>query len=342
MKKQRTLKYIFAMAIGSTLLVGGYESAGAEVPLDKTKSESFCEVPKRTATQFDLSAVSSQTTDDFYRSNMDDRQFLLFGDTDHSDSRIHDYFYSKEHIDRLSSLGVKHIFIERAPSQSQKGIDDLVTGKITPEEFATKYAGGGMWDRDGAKEARIRVAEGMVYATGRGMKIHASDIKSKGIATKEEREELYKYFGDMSSEFNRLCPGAESMTDEFYDYYVEKRADYLKKWGTRFNEIMQERFNDTNRVNYIKSIAGNERSAIIYGAAHFSGPQSIKILLGHDNTVHINLFPDKRKSAEYGPSIKNSDFAQVIDQKRIYKIGTLDFKTTPDKTQKKNTGGFKP
>ncbi len=267
-----------------------------------------------------------QAADEFYKNDFGDRQFFLFGDTDHSDYRVHDYFYSDEHLDRLAALGVKHIFIERMPSKSQQGIDDLVSGKITPEKFAKDYAGGKLWDRDGAEGARARMAKGVVYAASLGMKIHASDVKTKGIATKEERNELYGFYGAMSQEFNKLCPGATNITGKFQQYYAEKRSDYLEKWGARFNEIMQERYSDKNRLDYIKSIAKNERSALLYGDAHFMGPNSFRGLLGAAKSVYTKLFPSESKVVQYGSSIKTSDFAQVIDQKYVYKVGKFDFK----------------
>ena len=311
----------FTIALGAAIMGGAPDRALAE------DGAGFCTAPARPpAARLDLAALPSRTADEFFKGNLGGRQYLLFGDTDHSDRRIHDYFYSQEHIDALAAQGVRHLFTERAPQDSQQGIDDLVAGTITPEEFAAKYVGGKLWDREGAEETRVRIAQGMVYAAGKGMKIHAANIFTKGIAAKEEREGIYQFFRDMSADFSKACPNAEHMTGEFQRQYWEKNFPLLKITEARFGQIMAERDNDAGRVDLIKSIAGNERSAIMFGAAHFfDTPRSIKTLLGAGNSIHINLFPAEDKMTESGPAANGSDFALLIDRQSVFKTGTLDF-----------------
>ena len=316
-KKQSVFVKSFIAASLGMALAGGVSAAD---DIDPALTAQLCQAPPQQYQHIDTAPFESRTTQAFYQNDFGGRQFLLYGDTDHYDLRIHEAFYKKEHIDYLASIGVKHIFIERDPHVSQQGIDDLVSGAITPEEFARDYAGGGMWERKGSEQERIDMAEGVIYAASKGIAVHASDVKTKGIATKQEREELYKFYGDMSSEFNRLCPGADTMTGAFYQYYMIKNQAYLQEnnRGRRFGEIMQERYNDANRVALIKSIAGNERSAIFYGAAHLHGPRSIPALLGAGSTVHINIFPDSTALDEYGlDAAEGIDFAYVVDQDRF-------------------------
>ncbi len=295
----------------------------------------FCPAPSQSAPQASQtsrapSGMPSRSIAEFYKGTFSERQYFLFGDTDHSDHRIHDYFYSPAHIDHLAAQGVKHIFLERSP-HSQQGIDDLIAGTITPQGFAEKYSGGKMWDRQGADEARIRMAQGIVYAAGKGMAIHGANLFTKGIATREERMEMYRFFGEMSAAFAKECPDSSYMPDEFSDRYWSENIGKLSLTPERFAQIMrEERDNDTGRTEFIKEKAGMERSAVIFGAAHFSdAPQSIKTLLGPENTVHIDLFPEVEKIEATLAESKKADFIFVIDTARAYKYSSLDFHAKP-------------
>lgn len=331
-KNRGFLKSVFAASVGMAVVAGGYWAL-SEARYDyKIKDEGICKEVVTEAAQRDFSKLPVRSAADFYKSTTaEGRQFLLFGDTDHSDYRINDYFYSPAHLDILAQAGVRHIFIERGPG-SQKGLDDLVAGKITPEEFSSQYEGGRMWDRKGkdAAESRIRMARGVVYAARKGMVVHAIDVKTTGIATKKEREELYAFFEDMSASFSAACPGADHMTDAFNEAYEQRRYFYLMQKEKRFTEIMQERSNDEHRAALIRKIAGSERSAVLFGSDHYSGPKSIKTLLGGDNSLHIDFFPDQNKMQQYSPGVSVADFSHVINAGHIYQNGRLAFSKTKE------------
>lgn len=324
-KNRGFLKAVFAASVGAAVIAGGYWAFSEARYGHKIKDAGICKEVVTETAQINIQTLPMRPAADFYKSPVaEERQFMLFGDTDHSDYRIGDYFYSAAHLDILAQAGIRHIFIERAPG-SQKGLDDLVAGKITPEEFSSQYEGGKMWDREGAAQSRIHMAKGVIYAAGKGMAVHAIDVKTTGIATKKEREELYAFYGDMSASFNTACPGADHMTDAFYEAYQQRRYFYLMQKEKRFAEIMQERSNDENRVALMRKIAGGERSAVLFGAAHYSGPKSMKTLLGKGSSLHINFFPDQDKMQQYGPGISAADFSHVINAGRIYQTGSLAF-----------------
>ncbi|MBI4031393.1 MAG: hypothetical protein HY370_06915 [Proteobacteria bacterium] len=222
-------------------------------------------------------------------------------------------------------MGVEAIFIERA-LDTQKGIDDLIAGSLTPEEFATQYDGGKLWDREGAEEARMRVAEGIIYAASRGIKLLSANIFTKGIASPEERAEIYGFFGGMSAAFEKECPGAQFMTQEFNEKYWIENISRLKITPERFEEIMGERSNDSGRVAFIKEAAGGKRSVILFGNGHFTGaPKSIKTLLGTENVVHISMFPETAKLTHYDSGNNKADFLFLTGEQRIYKVGDIPF-----------------
>ncbi|MCB9991866.1 MAG: hypothetical protein H6867_10965 [Rhodospirillales bacterium] len=274
-----------------------------------------------------LSQQDSQNGNQFYGSAMGNRQFLLFGDTNHYDHRISDYFYSHDNIDRLSAQGVKHIFIEMGP-QNQYIIDDLVSGKMTDDDFA-KINKGGIWDHNNKSdyEQDLHAAQGILYAAAKGIKIHAVDLKGHTSVTKADREELYKFIKDRSRTFAALCPQNDSMTMAFIQAYHGKRQAYLQHYAPIFNELMATRYDDTERAALIKSIAGNERSAVFYGSGHYDGPKSMPALLGPENSVQIYIFPDARQvEGQYAQGeFTGVDFGHIVSENKVYQLGTVTF-----------------
>lgn len=272
-----------------------------------------------------LSSSATMGEEDFYDTGLgqDQRQFLLFGDTDHSDPRHTYYFFSKDHLDRLSEAGVKHIFIEQSKDHQQY-YDDLTAGKLSPEEFAAVWASS-MWHGDNLYEDMLMKAYSTLYAAKKGIKIHCADIENNEAASKDDNDVLYDFVKDMTGEFQRVCGNDNRLTNSFANAYGLKSPLRTILSNRAIERVMIDRHNDTRRARYIKSIAGGERSALFYGAAHMADrDKSFKTLFGVENCVHINLVPGIEKIYEK-PRNLEADFAHVIDRKAVYQTGAIAF-----------------
>src|SRR5688572_14821634 len=76
---------------------------------------------------------ASQSAEIFSRA-----QFIFFGDTNHTDMRIHRFFYSPKNIKRMADAGIKHVFPEVNPI-FQDLVDEVSSRRITPEVFAARF-----------------------------------------------------------------------------------------------------------------------------------------------------------------------------------------------------------
>lgn len=271
----------------------------------------------------EFSGIPSFPEEEFYNSGLggSQRQFLLFGDTNHSDSRHIDYFYSKEHINYLHGLGIKHIFIEQSKDQ-QAAYDDLVQGEKTPEEFAGIWAKG-MWSGDNIYKEMLKRAHSVLYCAEKGIKVHCSDIYNFDMVSKEDFRSLVENVTDMTNDFRDICPDASGITGEFASAHAWRNPIRTIFNSISAHRVIDARNNDLKRAAYIRSIAGNERCAVLYGAGHFDDSNtSFKNIFGKDNCVHIDLYPDEKAVGNITRSGR-PDFTYLVNKQKFYQTGDL-------------------
>ncbi len=241
-----------------------------------------------------------QVTDEI-RLAAKDNQFVILGDTDHSSPTIRDFLKSPELVSAAQAAGVKHIFLEY-PAVLQDEVDQLRRGEITKEGFAEnvsdQFYG---WFADEAEEIKhfTDMADFILDAQKSGIAVHFADVTDANQVFDVD-EQLEKEFGkDAFAKFqdttthlleaagvassdnplsglnlaNELSPEQKEKMREAFNALPQDERENFSRISGRSLEILDEnmnqtRFNDTQVTQHITSIAGADKSLIIYGAFH--------------------------------------------------------------------------
>lgn len=207
--RREFLKKASISAASLTALYWGFTEANYHIALRNndvcTANDNDGDAENKQKLRDELASSQTMADDAFYATGLGrgQRQYLLFGDIDHSDPRLAIHFYSKEHIDRLADLGVKHVFIEQSKDQ-QRDYDDLTSGRITPDDFAGLWAPS-MWQGDQVYEMMRMRAHSILYAQTKGISVHCSDIYNHDMASKNDFSKMIGFIRDMTAEFQDVC-----------------------------------------------------------------------------------------------------------------------------------------
>lgn len=214
-----------------------------------------------------------------------DKQFTLVGESDHTDARIPNFFYSKANIQNMVTSGVKHVCIEWNAAE-QSALDDVQNGTVTPEEFADTWRTN--WGtRDFQREQMFTLAKGVKELSARGIKVHAIDVYGEHTSNTTATEQ----FHTSSSIFHQEMCGADSplTTRSQVAYAFMHPISFIRSLSDA-NEVQSERANDRERVNLIRQKCGDEKAVIFMGSRHFSG--TARSIRNHlvDECNHAELF----------------------------------------------------
>lgn len=287
-----------------------------------------------------LFAKSSVPKEEFYQRLMGQRQFTIFGDTNHSDKRIHDFFFSAENAQNILQSGIKHVFLER-PYQMQGVFDQLGRGEISEEDFMTATMNmHNLDEKPVITDAMCRTISNTARFCRTMMQnnipVHCIDDRDHldqddlsnilGSMIKLQKHVISK--GDptaiihgrivMSFVLEKVLPESSSQNDRAAD---AKQAE----------QFLKERVDDTKLAEDIKRVAGDEKSVILYGTGHGSGQNDLDDLLGKDNVIRVHihaqqeLYADRimslnRDEPEYDPP----NYVHLLDTERVYEVTPLD------------------
>lgn len=283
---------------------------------------------------FRLKAQPQADAEDFYKTALaDNKQYLFFGDTNHTDTAIHHFFFSEENAERLVKAGVKHVFVEYQP-EYQDIFDECAAGTINDEEFVKK-----MQQRskeiykidDNAPKIDNPIADDMLksqkmmakairYWAENGVKTHCPDDRSgftdKDLnALRSSYTLMYKalrYAKDCGTD--KPVVTQRLMTSYIFNSTVRKdgsgkkpnnavSVDELKKMSQNadFQSVMSKRMADDKKLSKtITQMANGEKSAILFGAGHGDRENGLGDLLGKDKVLRVNIHSSLEMYAERG------------------------------------------
>lgn len=245
-------------------------------------------------------------------------QFTLVGDTNHTDLRIQDYFYSDENITHMLQAGVKNVCIEYNIS-NQPLFDDLQSGKITPEDFVIeKYR---TTTEEIAKslmlQSRLRTAQGIHKMAQSGIKVHCSDMRYVGHDVDERalrfQEGAYDFHEDM-------CDNPNGITMKGTIAYVVTNPIQFLFNRNGAKDLNLARVRDNEQIaNLIKEQCGNERSVIFFGHEHFNrSVRSIASRIGIENATRISIYGDRTYVDP--PKLYSADIAHFVEEAQLYNL----------------------
>jgi hypothetical protein len=282
-------------------------------------------------------AETKKERDAFYKKAMKGKQYIFFGDNNHSDTRIPDYFFGGDNIKNMVASGIKHVFLER-PYQMQNLVDDLAAGKITVDQFVEEHHKKlpvGWLNEADAKQLARNLGNAIVKLDAAGVKTHFVDDVTRlrnrlgpdGLKPFAEMQKGVREYHAQHANGRPFIFHSKLVLAYTFNNLAKKgaaaKADMqgLAKAG---QVIMEERHNDTETAARIRAIAGGEKSAILYGAAHGFKENDLDNLLGRDKVVRVDLhgdklvFSDKLMCLQRRNEEDPADFRHFIKEGQIY------------------------
>jgi hypothetical protein len=279
-------------------------------------------------------AETAKERDAFYKKAMKDKQYIFFGDNNHSDTRIPTYFFGDDNIGNMAAGGIKHIFLER-PYQMQGLVDDLAAGKLTVDQFVDahhqKMPIGWLNEAD-AKQLHRNLANAIVKLGKAGVKVHFVDDVTRlrnrlgpdGLKPFSEMQKGVREYHDKHANGRPFLFHSKLVLAYTFNNLAKGNANLdTAKLGQTGKIIMEERHNDTETAERIKAIAGNEKGAILYGAAHGFKDNDLDNLLGRDKVVRVDLHGDKLIFADKLMCMQRRNEADPADYRHFIKEGQI-------------------
>ncbi len=244
------------------------------------------------------------------------RQFTLIGDSNHSDLRIQDYFFSDQNIDHMVNAGIKNVCLERN-FRGQPLFDALQKGEITPEEFVIeKYStspeeiNSALW-----LQSRLRSAYGIREMGKRGIKVYCSDVRFSTIQPSQRTLD----FQNGSYDFHEdMCDTPRGITPTVIATYVATNPiDFLRSFSES-KTVNSGRDDDNDPIaQLIKQQCGDEPSVVFFGQGHFGrSVHSISNNLGRENVTEVILFGGQ---AYYTHDMwHHGDYFHFVEEEQIF------------------------
>ena len=230
------------------------------------------------------------------------QQYTLLGDTYHPDLSIRSFASRDGTMAALEANGVKHLFIELPAALNVPGrkfqdiVDDLAGAAVRDPQSvaaarqkfieqirATDYTAFYLTP-DQLESFYGITADMVVNAARHGIRVHCADVDQ--LLTEHRSPVLVAYFDKMNRAYQKYAEDhasdLEGLTPEqirakmqgFRDRFV---GGYSKKYQQEIVELLlKERFEaDGQLAAFIRTIAGNDKSAVFYGDDHFMHPAAL-------------------------------------------------------------------
>lgn len=255
--------------------------------------------------------MTAQDPDAYYPSFLEAKQYTFFGDTNHTVGEIRDYFFGAENTQQLINSGVKHVFIEY-PDNLQYIVTALEEGSLTKTEFIdeiTDNINPLWWSEDQTRHYHALMADMIISLKESGAGLHFVDPGLGNSGMKQESKELlFEIAGEMVGVLEQDgINGSMSSMEIFFAtqaFIYEKLLtdpDFEQKLEDLYTDFFEQRLGKDNEriAANIQAIAGQDRSVVLYGAAHIMRENDLDEMLGGDsNTQTISLYKNKYDYAD--------------------------------------------
>ncbi len=279
---------------------------GGNIGLCNQPDSKLPNIPPSSQTQTSYAEIYGQT------------QFTLVGDSNHSDLRIQDYFFSDENIEMMAKAGIKNVCLERG-FEGQPLFDALQNGEITPEDFVIeKYKTSSeeiestLW-----LQSRLKSAYGIRKMAEKGIKVHCSDVRYSTIDPDPKalafQEGAYDFHEDM-------CKTPNGITDKIVVAYIlTNPINFIRSFNTS-TDLNEARDNDNKAIaTLIRNQCGDEPSVVFFGQGHFgNSASSISNALGEDLITEIVLFGSK--AYDNHRLRHQADFVHYVEEGQIFEM----------------------
>ncbi len=277
-----------------------------------------------------------------YPEELNRAQFLFYGDTNHTDNRLQEFFYSEENMDRMAQAGVKHIFPEIEP-KLQESVTAMAEGRMDAKDLLTKTLEAERTKaiQKGDREtlsllknktfinARLRRFEtlctGFRRAHDRGMAIHCLD----------ERENLDA--ADVEAHF-RYTNKIRLWVEKKYKAPKPIHGKLLLKFALDHKEMSEQMIalktesliktredDDKQLARRMMKAAGHEKGATLFGAGHARSLGGLFDTLGQDRTLRVDLYSSRDMSADRLMGLPEDQgvaphYIHLLDEGKLLKI----------------------
>lgn len=267
---------------------------------------------------------------------------VLLGDTKHGDAGLQSAFTDKGLIDRMAAGGVKHMFLE-IPAGFQPKIEALQEGRMDKQAFVAAYKSSfeNMHQTPEERDTGLsRLADSIVHAAQKGIKVHAADAGLAGDETRrydDALEAAYLIWRD------RLSPKDQALFDLWQsgreaEIPREERHDFmLRRERALHHPDVREAIAETDRLLAVaekarlddsktydiiaSTLQAGEKGVVVYGNRHYQSLNGLDNFLAHDFRVaRIDVHPSGDSVSLSGGGEKPQTVF-IVDQNRAYDGG---------------------
>ena len=303
--------------------------------LDRAFNRPWEKVSASRSALLKLSLKKSFAASSVYDRLLQQKQFVFFGDTNHTDRSLHAFVYSRENIDKLRDAGIKHFFPEVEP-RYQSRVNDVAEGQISPDRFmhlfaidaaeqtgksSEEYLADSAW-----KNNIVAWGQGLRDMHDDGIEIHCLDDRSH--IDEKAVQDLLLFMGEMKS-FTKAHGLPGLFHGKLLIHFVLDNMEKIKNHELELKNVKSifapRNADDPELAERIKKAAGEERGAILFGAGHgFSKERSNSLAdcLGRNQVTQINLYSNRPLYADRlsESSRLTPDYAYIVQENKIFSI----------------------
>lgn len=247
----------------------------------------------------------------YYPEFIAQKQFTFYGDSNHTEGSIREYFFGTENAANIIEGGASHVFIEY-PDKLQYLVDDLQSGALKRDEFIHDLSENIKplwWNDEQTKHYHGLMADMILTLDKANVQMHFTDPGLGESGMKQDSKELlFEMAGVIVKEMeangvNHAMSPLEIFiaTQKFVYAKVLADPEFEKRLEGLYEDFFKERLGTDNEriAAKIQSIAGDERAVILYGAAHIMRENDLDEILGKENTQSISLYKGKANYADF-------------------------------------------
>jgi hypothetical protein len=253
----------------------------------------------------------AQAASNYYPEFIAQKQFTFYGDSNHTEGAIREYFFGAENATNIIEGGASHVFIEY-PDKLQYLVDDLQSGALNRDEFIRDLSSNIKplwWNDDQTKHYHGLMADMILTLDKAHVQMHFTDPGLGESGMKQDSKALlFEMAGVIVKEMeadglNHAMSPLEIFiaTQKFVYGKVLADPEFEKRLEALYADFFEQRLGvDNDRIAAkIQSIAGDERAVILYGAAHIMRENDLDEILGADKTQSISLYKGKANYADF-------------------------------------------
>ncbi|MAE50271.1 MAG: hypothetical protein CMH27_00515 [Micavibrio sp.] len=247
----------------------------------------------------------------YYREFLEQKQFTFYGDSNHTEGAIREYFFTAENTANIIDAGVAHVFIEY-PVQLQYLVEGLQSGALQRDDFIrelSRHIHPLWWTDEQTQHYHGLMADMILTLNESNVQLHFSDPGMAKSGMKEDSKALlFEMAGVIVKEMeqNGVKEGMSPLeifiaTQKFVYTKVLADPDFEERLEALYEDFFAQRLGvDNERIaENIMAKAGDERAVILYGAAHIMRDHDLDEMLGVDKTQSVLLYNKKANYADF-------------------------------------------